>query len=395
MWRSSGSRRGALVLFVVASLVMLTVLDCTFAPPIRSTHYGIPGKLQAGRIEVGGCAYPGPIGAAFVALSLSDLVQLEAGSNLSPSWALGFAGLRLTLDRPLDGKGFAADLEFGAGAGVGGEFYDYDDVSSVKWFDRFAYGGYLGAGLGNHLNENGGGFLRARVQVSKADLIPTTVWGSLLGGVQMTAHDLVNMSFGIGFGGYGNAEEGVAPIFLIEFGLSIEFEIFTYERPEPPPEKEEDEDEDEEKEVAVESIEDIEDVEDVEGTEVKKEVAERKQEESPPAVAHEIHKDPCPSGAAVHGSPPPKGFEVYCAGEDRVRNGWYIGFYEDGQKASEGVYTYGARDGEWVFYYSNGKIRLQAGYRKGKKHGRWVFRDRDGVEIRVVEYADDLELKKE
>jgi len=54
MWRSSGSRRGALVLFVVTPLVILTVLDCTFAPPIRSTHYGIPGKLQAGRIEVGG-----------------------------------------------------------------------------------------------------------------------------------------------------------------------------------------------------------------------------------------------------------------------------------------------------------------------------------------------------
>ena len=381
-----------MVLFVVIPFVVFIVLDCTFSPPVRSTHYGIPGKLQAGRVEVGGCAYPGPIGAAFVALSLTDLVQVEVGSNLAPSWALGFAGLRLTLDRPLNGKGFAADVEFGAGAGAGGVFDD-GGSSSLEWSDLVAYGAYLGAGVAGHLNENGGGFLRTRVQVSKADQIPATVWASLLAGVQITAHDLVNFSFGIGFGGYGNTVHTVAPIFIFEFGLSIEFEIFTCERPEPPPEevgeaKAEAETQEEEKEAAVEDVEEVEDVEDAEE---KKEVVEKGQAVSPPEVAPEVPKDPCPSGAVVRGSPPPDGFEVYCAGEDLVRNGWYVGFYEDGRKASEGVYSDGVRDGKWVFYYGNGKIRLEAGYRKGRKHGRWVFRDREGAEIRAVEYVDDLE----
>ena len=124
MWKRKGLSRGAQVLFSITPLMMVALLGCTFSPPIRSTHYGIPGKLQAGRIEVGGGMYPMPVGGPFIALSLSDLVQLEAGSNLSPSWALGFAGLRLTLKRALEGKGTAADLEFGVGAGVGGELYD-------------------------------------------------------------------------------------------------------------------------------------------------------------------------------------------------------------------------------------------------------------------------------
>ena len=165
-----------------------------------------------------------PVGGPFIALSLSDLVQLEAGSNLSPSWALGFAGLRLTLKRALEGKGTAADLEFGVGAGVGGELYDSEsEGESVRWSELFACGGYVGAGIGNHLNENGGLFVRGRLQVSKAELIPTTVWGSVLAGVQMTAHDLVNIHIGVGLGGCGNSEQSILPFFLIEFGLSIEF----------------------------------------------------------------------------------------------------------------------------------------------------------------------------
>lgn len=389
-----GSKRGAQVLLSLALPMMTSLVGCVYSPPVRTTHYGIPGKLQGGKLEVGGCAYPGPVGAAFVALSLSDLVQVEAGSNLAPAWALGFAGLRLTLDRPLNGKGFAADVEFGAGAGAGGAFDD-DGSSSLEWSDLFAYGGYLGAGVASHLNENGGGFLRTRVQVSKADRIPATVWVSLLAGVQITAHDLVNFSFGIGFGGYGNAVHTVAPIFLFEFGLSIEFEIFECKRPEPPPEEVEEEEEGEEKDVEDErDIEDVEENKEVE-KEREKEREEEKEQGSPPAVTPEVPQDPCPSGTTVHGSPPPRGFEVYCAGGDRVQNGWYVGFYEDGRKASEGVYAEGARDGKWIFYYSDGKIRLEAGYRRGKKHGRWVFRDREGAEIRAVEYADDFEVGRE
>lgn len=393
MWRYIGSSRGALVLLVVVPFMILTVLDCTFAPPVRSTHYGIPGKLPAGRVEVGGGFYPAPVGAPFIALSLSDLVQLEAGSNLSPSWVLGFVGLRLTLDRALDNKGFAADLEFGAGAGAGGVLSD-DDDASVRWHDLFAYGGYVGAGIGSHLSENGGLFMRGLLQVSKAELIPTTVWGSVLTGVQMTAHDLVNMHIGIGLGGYGNSEQSILPFFLFEFGLSIEFEIFTYERPEPRQEGEPSivpEVEEKEEQVAPVIDEELEKEETVAVVE--------KEEESPLAVTPEVPKRPCPPDATIHGSPPPEGFELYCAGHGprgiAVRRGWYVGYYEDGRKASEGVYLDDARDGRWVFYYGNGKVRLEAGYKAGMKHGRWVFRDRDGVEIRVVEYADDLEVGKE
>ena len=129
---------------------------------------------------------------------------------------------------------------------------------------------------------------------------------------------------------------------------------------------------------------------------VEREEVVEKEEESPLAVTPEVPKRPCPPDTTIHGRPPPEGFALYCAGEGPrgrvVRRGWYVGYYEDGRKASEGVYLDDARDGKWVFYYGNGKIRLEAGYKKGKKHGRWVFRDRDGVEIRMVEYADDIEM---
>jgi hypothetical protein len=107
-------------------------------------------------------------------------------------------------------------------------------------------------------------------------------------------------------------------------------------------------------------------------------------------VQPEVPQKPCPAGARLVGEPPPSGFEVFCAVPDpksRYKyHGWYLSWFGNGQKASEGEYADGLRHGTWIFWHKNGQKRLEAGFQMGEKRGRWTFWDKDGAQTSVVDY---------
>ena len=69
---------------VSIALTMLLSLACapTYAPPIRSNHYGAPGTFEAGRMEVGGGGFVGGGivgGGGQVNVAPLDWLQVELG----------------------------------------------------------------------------------------------------------------------------------------------------------------------------------------------------------------------------------------------------------------------------------------------------------------------------
>jgi hypothetical protein len=45
---------------------------------------------------------------------------------------------------------------------------------------------------------------------------------------------------------------------------------------------------------------------------------------------------------------------IYSSLEPEIRNGYFIWYYESGQKYAEGKYLHGKRDGIWTFWYPDG-----------------------------------------
>jgi hypothetical protein len=101
----------------------------TFAPPVRATHYGAPGRLQAGQLEIGATAGGTggqSAGGPQLSYAIRDWVAIEGGSNLAltseqQNWAMGYLGPRFTYT-PHRGQPsrLILDLELGVGGGVGG-----------------------------------------------------------------------------------------------------------------------------------------------------------------------------------------------------------------------------------------------------------------------------------
>ena len=210
----------------LCSLVVALATGCTtFAPPLRSTHYGAPGRVDQGDIELGGATgAPGfaPLyGGPRLGYGLRDWVSIEAGGDFArDGWALGYGGARLTLnpdrERKIHG---AADLELGLGLGVGGETEAGDGRS---WSERLAFGGYLGAGGGVHIAWFSL-FGRGRVQSTAADGIPWTFWWSAVGGLQFALGRYVDLYGAVGAAGFHAYEWGSGLIY--DFGLMIHFDV--------------------------------------------------------------------------------------------------------------------------------------------------------------------------
>jgi hypothetical protein len=210
--------RGALIGF--ALLLGATACSPVYAPLVRGAHYGAPGRLAEGQMEVGGAmggVITPTIGGPALALALRDWVSLEAGANLSfvsEQWAMGYLGSRFSWvpggrSRPYR---FAADLEVGVGAGAGGAACSRsaDDgcypVDNREWKDRFAFGSYQGFGLGGHFRWYSL-YLRARVEESGATNVPMTVWPSLALGQGFNIKGRVSIDLSGGFMAYSNAQD--------------------------------------------------------------------------------------------------------------------------------------------------------------------------------------------
>jgi hypothetical protein len=384
-------------LVLLALLGMFSLCSCspTYAPPIRTTHFGMPGHLQGGKVEIGGGMNINEYsGGPVLAVALTDWLQLEAGADIndgSHAWNMYFGGIRASVGYVEDGVGGAVDLELGGGAGVGGEYEGNEDT--MGWKDRSASGWYVGCGAGFQIDWFSA-FVRGRFQASWATGIPETTWWTLVGGIQATIADSVNLYIAGGGAGYTNSMDQESGL-IGEFGLSVELPVFY----KPPPKKMKREPEPTDVPVFREKKTkpwpppvpvEKKPIADAVTGEPPAEVQE--EPEAAPEVKAAFIPKPCPTGAQVMGQPPPDGFEMFCAVRDpKVRykhQGWYIGWYENGQKASQGEYVDGQRHGTWIFWHSNGQKRLEAGYHLDEKRGRWTFWDKNGAETKVIDYQD-------
>jgi len=153
--------------------------NAAYAPPIRSGQDGAPGRLHQGDLEATGTVNAYLTGGPDVSYAVSDLVGVEGGAEISPVWAMGFAGSRFTYQaRAKDdegnlGKGFALDGGGGIGAGKGGS----------KGLTTYAGGGYLLGGVAYYFPYIAF-YARTRVEQSFAAGLPPTMWWSTTGGAQ-------------------------------------------------------------------------------------------------------------------------------------------------------------------------------------------------------------------
>ncbi|MBN2496795.1 MAG: hypothetical protein JXR96_19550 [Deltaproteobacteria bacterium] len=239
------SGRGA----ISGLMFLLFIQGCVYSPPIRGTHYGAPGRLKAGRLELSGASgmvisdgtnavdeprlfYGGP----GLALALNDWLQLEAGGELSQLggsfkgkdvkvkenfWAQGYLGARFTARWAGRYASSAADLELGFGLGAGGR--DASEENEPGWDEHFTFGAYAGAGVGIDVSWFSV-FVRARLQESKAYAVPATLWGSGVLGLQARMFDKVSLHAAIGLAGYRNSDEW-AHGGIFEIGLAIDMQI--------------------------------------------------------------------------------------------------------------------------------------------------------------------------
>jgi len=231
---------------VVASVMVLSsICACSpvYSPPIRSTHYGAPGRLDPGDGEVAAAGSMYGNGTLTGGIPVSKNLRLEVGADggmNTGKWILGVAGLRWTVpignrqapevaiaDTPYKRKGWFMDVEGGFGLGVGGELYEDDGEPShldteigTPW-DRFAGGVYTGLGFGFWAKDWLSLFGRARFQVTAAQGLPDTVWYSSVLGVEFRPSP-VSIYLGTGLGGYVNSKDQDSNV-LAEAGLSVSF----------------------------------------------------------------------------------------------------------------------------------------------------------------------------
>jgi len=202
---------------------------CVAAPAVRASHYGAPGRMEAGMIEASGNATWSELdisGGPMIGYGVTDAVSVEAGGEVgSLPRAIGYVGVRYTPLRP-EGRDYALtlDLEGGAGAGVGGrqcEGVDYEcSDDSVNW-RRPAGGGYVGIGIGGKIKWFSP-YLRVRTQVSGAQGVDVTSLTTAGGGVQFSIARLAHIYVGTGV--FLLANQPLGPIWgwgRIDGGLSF------------------------------------------------------------------------------------------------------------------------------------------------------------------------------
>lgn len=228
------------------ALAVSVVAGCapTFAPPMRTTHFGAPGRLEEGEGQIAGGVTGFGTGGPTVSVPVTDQLTVEAAYDVDmgtvTGWRIGSLGARWSSSPGRES--FASwDAEGGVGAGVGGVKHVTISESESCWFSggtcgsterdvevgdpdsRFAYGGYAGVGgaLGN------GTFAwmaRARLQVSKASEIPTTVWFSMVTGPELRLGPFT-LYVAVGVAVYGNRIESEAGG-MYEGGLSLAIPVW-------------------------------------------------------------------------------------------------------------------------------------------------------------------------
>jgi hypothetical protein len=209
----------------LASLLALQGCMATFAPPVQSTHYGAPGRLRPGEMELRAGAGLLLNGTGALAIDLADSLKLELAADVrlvDEPWGMGSAGLRYTLGGKQASTWWAVDFELGLGAGVGGVLDpEHGGQGSEGWQERFAFGTYTGLGFAFHPWDPLAFFVRGRLQGTMAECIPATLWYSAVGGIELTLW-AVSLYVAGGVAGYLN-ERYEDYGFIGEAGLSVHF----------------------------------------------------------------------------------------------------------------------------------------------------------------------------
>ncbi len=219
----------------LALTLTLVAAGCapSYAPPPRTAHDGAAGRLEAREASFGGAyQFAGTSGEARVRLPATDRLWLEAGGTFGESFALGTLGARINAyDSGRMPVRVVLDVDFGVGAGLGGELCGNGasgesscdggraQADGRGWLDRFAYGGYLGGGIALHVTRGFAPFARVRLQLSETTNVPTTYWGSAVAGVDFR-YESVSWYGAIGVGGFTNAFDDEAGL-LLETGLTF------------------------------------------------------------------------------------------------------------------------------------------------------------------------------
>jgi hypothetical protein len=199
---------------------------------VRAVHYGAPGHLEEGRVEVGDNT-GGPVCPILwnphLGLGIKDWFAIEAGGSVAPGlWTMGYIGPRFSLVSPRESPvRLLADIELGAGAGIGGELHnnqpqdkDCLDCDNRQWNQRLAYGGYQGVGLGLQAHWFSI-YLRGRVEESKATNIPLTLWPSFLIGMEANIKRRAAINAGTGLMWYTNSADHSEAFWIFQLGFSV------------------------------------------------------------------------------------------------------------------------------------------------------------------------------
>ncbi len=176
-------------------------------------------------------------------LPLRRGLRLELSGDVTEYSSLGGAGVRYTLASGRVGM----DTEFGFGAGAGGARCGNESDSSrpcsssqrdpgtpgastppfypdgLSAWDRVAFGGYGGFGVGLRPWSWVEVYIRGRLQLSVATGVPITLWGTGLGGVQFKIGPL-DLGAALGWSCYFN-ERDQANGALLEIGITIPFRV--------------------------------------------------------------------------------------------------------------------------------------------------------------------------
>ena len=134
---------------------------------------------------------------------------------------MGYAGGRFSFVPNRESSiHLATDAELGVGFGAGG-IRDATREDGRDWYERAAFGGYTGVGLGVHIRWFAL-YGRVRVQGSKSDGLLTTGWSSGVVGMQFRVARTVDLYTAAGYNSWKTAEAGeLYPVY--EFGVAVHF----------------------------------------------------------------------------------------------------------------------------------------------------------------------------
>lgn len=193
----------------------------------------MPGRLVKGQLEVGGAlgggglAQPTPptTGGPHVAYGLSDSLVIEGGANLNffeLDWATLYGGVRLSRSKRLPEElRLVGDLEVGAGLGLGGHL---SQSSNDNWVGRQAYGLYVGFGGGVRWRWLGG-YVRGRLDASANTSTPSSLWPTVMAGVEARAGDHVVFGAGAGLGALWSENQAPLGFWFYQAQVALLFDL--------------------------------------------------------------------------------------------------------------------------------------------------------------------------